>query len=233
MKSLHFEIKSGKRGDAADHIGYIMRTGRYADREDLIATGHGNMPAFAKDDPTLLWKASDRHERKNGSTFRAFTISLPNALSIDQLTELAWEEAEGLAGIKPFQFALHMKRSSLRGELHPHMHLAICDRLPDGIGRPAEQMFRRYNATHPERGGCRKDSGGMTPAMLRKRLEEQRKLATEMMNEALERHGHAGCVDHRTLKARGITREAERYLGPAAIRRMSEQDRQDFLARAA
>ena len=233
MESLHFRIESGKRGTAAAHVGYIMRTGRYSHEEDLVASGHGNMPAFAKEDPSLLWKASDTHERKNGSAFRAFTISLPNALSVDQLTELAWEEAGMLAGIKPFQFALHIKRSSLRGELHPHMHLTICDRLPDDIARPAEQMFRRYNARHPERGGCRKDSGGMTSAMLRQRLEDQRRRASELMNEALERYGHPGCVDYRTLKARGIEREPERYLGPAAIRRMSKEDRQNFLRQTA
>ena len=229
MDSLHFGIRSGKHGDAANYVGYITRQGRHAERGDLVATGYGNMPAFAATDPSLLWKASDKYERKNGSTFRAFTISLPNVLSEEQLTELAWEEARALAGTKPFQFALHMGLSSLRSELHPHVHITICDRLPDGIERSDEQTFKRFNATHPERGGCRKDSGGRTPSELREQAIAQRSLAAETINTALERYGHTDRIDHRTLRERGIARNAERYLGPAAIRTMSKEDRQNFL----
>jgi hypothetical protein len=135
MESLHFGIRSGKRGAATDHLNYITREGSYAARNDLVATGHGNMPSFAQEQPMLLWKASDRNERRNGSTFRSFTVALPNVLTTEQLTELAWQEARRLAGPKPFQFALHMPRSSLRDELHPHAHIVICDRVPDGIER--------------------------------------------------------------------------------------------------
>lgn len=114
MESLHFGVRSGKHGAATDHLNYITREGSYAARNDLAATGYGNMPSFAHDQPMLLWQASDRYERKNGSTFRSFTISLPSVLTIEQLTELAWHEARRLAGPKPFQFALHIARSSLR-----------------------------------------------------------------------------------------------------------------------
>ena len=115
MESLHFGIRSGKHGAAADYLNYITREGCYAARNDLIATGYGNMPNFAKDQPMLLWKASDQHERKNGSTFRSYTISLPNVLTIEQLKELSWQEARRLAGPKPFQFALHTFQESRLG----------------------------------------------------------------------------------------------------------------------
>ncbi len=229
MESLHFGIRSGKHGAAADHLAYITREGCYAARDDLVATGHGNMPAFAKDQPLLLWKASDRYERKNGSTFRSFTISLPNVLTIDQLKELAWNEARRLAGPKPFQFALHMSRSSLQGELNPHIHLVICDRLPDGIERPPEQMFRRPNVKHPEKGGCRKDSGGKTPLAIRNHAIAQRKAAADEINASLAKYGHALSVDHRTLRQRGIQRDPERYLGPARIRKMTPEERESYL----
>ena len=36
MAHLHFGIKSGKRGTAADHIAYITRKGAYEKRADLV-----------------------------------------------------------------------------------------------------------------------------------------------------------------------------------------------------
>ena len=229
MESLHFGVRSGKHGAATDHLTYITREGSYAARNDLAATGYGNMPSFAKDQPMLLWQASDRNERKNGSTFRSFTVSLPNILTTEQLIELAWQEARRLAGLKPFQFALHITRSSLRGELHPHVHIVICDRLPDGIERSPEQMFKRYNRTHPEKGGCRKDSGGKTPAALHSHVTAQRRAAADEINAALAKHGHDLRVDHRTLRERGINRAPERYLGPARIRKMTTEERATYV----
>jgi len=228
MESLHFGIRSGKRGTATDHLNYITREGSYAARNDLVATGYGNMPSFAQDQPMLLWQASDRNERKNGSVFRSLTISLPNVLTTQQLTELAWAEARRLAGTKPFHFALHISRSSLRGEPHPHVHIVICDRVPDGIERSPEQMFKRHNPTHPEKGGARKDSGGKTPQALHSHVTAQRKAAAEEINAALAKYGHDGRVDHRTLRERGIHRAPERYLGPARIRKMTTEERASY-----
>ena len=229
MESLHFGIKSGKPGSANDHLAYINRQGCYAARDDLVATGHGNMPTFAEDEPILLWRASDEHERKNGSTFRAYTISLPNVLTVAQIEALAWDEARLLAGQKPFQFALHMPRSSLQGELSPHVHIVICDRVPDGIERAPETMFRRYNPVQPQKGGCRKDSGGRTPEELRSRLLAQRKAAADQINAVLEKHGHALRVDHRPLRERSVHRKPERYLGPATIRKMTKKERAAYI----
>lgn len=218
MDSPHFGIGSGSQGSAAEHLAYITRQGRHATRSDLGATGYGNMPEWAADEPSLLWRASDRYERKNGSRFRSFTIGLPNCLTTEQLEELAWEQARRMAGVKPFQFALHLSRSALRGEFNPHVHIMICDRLPDGFDRTPEQMFRRYNPAHPEQGGCKKDSGGMSPARLKQKLREQRETAVTTSNEALAQHGHDLRFDHRSLRERGITREPQRYLGPAKVR---------------
>ena len=221
MDSPHFGIGSGSQGSAAEHLAYITRQGRHAARGDLGATGYGNMPDWAAEDPSLLWRASDRYERTNGSRFRSFTIGLPNCLTTEQLEELAWEQARRMAGVKPFQFALHLSRSALRAEFNPHVHIMICDRLPDGFARSPEQMFRRYNPTQPEQGGCKKDSGGMRPQELKQQLRGQRECAVDTSNEALAQHGHDLRFDHRSLRERGITREPERYLGPAKVSALS------------
>ena len=231
MEFLHFGIRSGKHGSAEDHIAYVTRQGRHASRDDLAATGFGNMPAFAEADPMLLWTASGRYERKNGSTFRSFVISLPNGLTVAQLEDLSWKTARRLAGSKPFQFALHVPKSSLEGALNPHVHVVICDRLPDEYHRTPEQMFKRYNPKNPEAGGCRKDSGGRSPLELRAQLRAQRKAVAEEINSSLAANGHELRVDHRTLRERGVTREPERYLGPARIRKMTAGEREEYVRR--
>ncbi|HBD39171.1 MAG TPA: plasmid mobilization protein, partial [Cupriavidus sp.] len=47
MASFHHCLKSGKKGTAANHAAYITRQGKHGHREDLVCTGHGNMPAWA------------------------------------------------------------------------------------------------------------------------------------------------------------------------------------------
>ena len=231
MDSPHFGVSSGAKGSAADHLAYITRQGRHSARGDLGATGYGNMPGWAQADPSRLWQASDKYERKNGSRFRSFTIGLPNCLTTEQLEALAWEQARRLAGDKPFQFALHLSTSTLSAEFNPHVHIMICDRIPDEFDRSPEQMFKRYDRAHPERGGCKKDSGGMSPERLKEKLIEQRARAVATSNEALAQHGHELRFDHRSLRERGLTREPERYLGPARVGALSGEERKAFARR--
>lgn len=230
MDHFHFEIKSGKRGSTTGHAAYITRTGAHAKREDLVATEHGNMPDWAAQSPEMFWKASDKYERKNGSTYRGLTISLPKDLTLDQNVDLARELIQALAGPKPFSLAIHNPISSLQGEFHPHVHAMICDRLPDGIERTPEQTFRRPNPAHPELGGCKKDSGGMNRMQLRDKLLAQRKIAADTINTALARQGHSARVDHRSLEEQGKRRRPERYLGPARIRAMSEDEKKQYVS---
>ena len=226
---LHFTIRSKNRSQATGHMAYITRSGRHASRGDLIGTAHGNMPDWARDNPKLLWKASSEHERQNGSALRSITIGLPNVLTNEQLLEVAMGEAEHLAGSKPFELAVHKPNSSIANVPNPHVHIAICDRIPDGIDRSPEQMFKRFNPADPSKGGNRKDSGGRSPDQLKAYVRELRRDATDRINAALEKFGHALRYEHRSFRERGLKRKAERYLGPNRIRQMTEEERQAFL----
>lgn len=230
MSFYRFGIKSGTRGSSANHIEYITRQGSYSARGDLVATGYGNMPTWANDQPELLFKAADKYERKNGSPYRQYTVSLPNTQRTSQNVELARNIAHQLAGPKPYLLAVHSPFSSLEGESNPHVHIVVCDRLPDNIERPPEQMFKRYNPDNPERGGCRKDSGGMNRMELRDRVISQRKAVAEITNASLEMNGYASRVDHRTLEQQGKRKKPERYLGPARIRVMTKEERQQYVS---
>ena len=228
MANFHFEVKSGRNG--CDHSQYIARVGFHAKREDLVASGHGNLPSWTGDDPEVLWKAAEQYERKNGAVYREATISLPNELSVEQNVALATELVAKIAPGKPHQFAIHGAKSSIAGEANPHLHLMMSDRVDDGIERPADRFFKRPNAKDPTLGGRRKSSGGRNRMEMRDALIGVRKLAAETINQHLAMHGHPARVDHRTLKARGESRKAERYLGPAKIRGMSRQEKLTYAA---
>ena len=228
MASFHHTVKSGKKGSAADHGAYISRKGRHSKREDLIDSAFGNMPSWANNDPSSFWKASDKHERVNGAVYREHEVALPEELTLEQQKELISKLIPALVGNKPYQYAVHAPKAALGAGTNTHLHLMYSDRKDDGIDRSPEQTFRRYNSTHPERGGRRKDSGGKNRMELRDQMIATRKACADLQNEALARYGHTARVDHRTLKDQGVDWQPERHLGQARIRGMSNEDRKQY-----
>jgi len=228
MATYHFEIKSGR--NASDHADYVARQGFHRKREDLVESGHGNLPAWANDDPKVLWKAAEKFERKNGAVYREAIIALPGELTTEQNKVLVNDLVSKLCPGKSFQFAIHAPTSSLEGESNPHVHLMTSDRMQDGIERPAERFFRRYNSKQPERGGCKKASGGRDRKQVREDLIATRKVVADTINHHLASSGHEARVDHRTLKEQGVRRKPERHLGPARVRGMSAREKAEYIA---
>jgi hypothetical protein len=231
MASFHHRIKSGKKGTARAHAAYIERHGHYKNRgEDLVHTTHGNLPKWAEDDPKLFWKMADKHERINGAAYREYEIALPGELTELQRIVLADKMVRELVGNKPYQYAIHASDGALGSIPNPHVHLMYSDRIADGIERTPEQMFARFNAKHPERGGRRKDSGGMTPQELRAHVIATRKMVADLQNQALAESGHEARVDHRSLREQGVLRQPERHLGAARVRSLSADERAAYNA---
>lgn len=224
MASFHFKEKSGKKGRAVGHADYIARQGEHKKRGDLVFAGHGNLPAWAQGSARAFWRPADRYERANGAVYRENVVALPRGLGVEQLRDLVSDLIPGLAGPRPYQFAVHSPKSSIDGGQNPHLHLMYSDRVPDGIDRSPETYFRRYNPKSPTSGGCRKVSGGRTSLQLRDELIAKRRLAAEIQNQHLARLGRTDFVDHRTLKAQGLSHHPERHLGPAKIAGMSAKD---------
>lgn len=230
MASFHHRIKSGKKGTAKEHSTYIDRRGRFSSRGDLLHTGYGNMPHWARGNPTLFWRMADTHERANGAAYREHEIALPNELTIEQLIALAERLVRELVGNKPYQYAIHAREGNLGGIPNPHLHLMYSDRIPDGVDRPAERVFSRFNPARPENGGWRKDSGGKNRMELRNQVIATRKTIADLQNQALAEHGHEARVDHRSLREQGRQRRPERHLGQARVRGMSPDERATFAA---
>lgn len=230
MASYHVEIKSGHKGVAAEHSTYIAREGWHRHKGDLMFSGYGNMPPWAEASSMKFWRAADRNERANGATYRELIIALPHELTVEQLRALVDRLISELVGPRPYQYAVHASKSSLQGEYNPHLHLMYSDRLPDGIDRPEEQLFSRYNHANPAIGGRKKGSGGMTRAEIREDLVGKRRAIADIQNEFLASYGHEDRVDHRSLKEQGLAREAERHLGPARIKGMSTEEKREYAA---
>jgi hypothetical protein len=233
MAMFHLEVKSCKRGTAASHAAYITRQGKYGKGEgrgDLVAKGYGNLPGFANGDPIQFWKAADRYERTNGAASREYVVALPRELSLDVNEALVKEFIRRKIGDKPYQYVIHNPLGSMSGSEHPHAHINFSDRRPDGIERSAERYFCRANPKDPEKGGCRKDSGGKAPLTLRNELVATRKAWADAGNDALERHGYPRSLDYRSHKERGLEREPEQYLGQARVRNMTPEDIEAFRA---
>jgi len=229
MASFHITIKSGKKGTAANHAAYIAREGRYSKDEkakDLVATGFGNMPEWAKDNPVVFWENGDEHERSNAAVYREFEVALPTELNTEQQLELVDAFLQRFVGNKPFQYAVHKPIAAIGKVEQAHLHAMISDRLPDGIARPPEQHFSRFNRAHPEKGGARKDSGGLDRLTLRNDVISLREAWAQLQNSVLDKYGHAVRVDHRSHKERGIDALPERHLGPAKVRQMTDEEKE-------
>lgn len=230
MAIFHMKLKSHKKGQAADRSRYITREGKYVNyADDVLVEGHGNLPAVANGDPLAVWKSADKNERANGCASREQEIALPNELDTQDHVAIVMEYIEQSNRGKPYQFAIHRSVGKLSQEPNTHLHLLESDRIQDGIERPLDQIFRRFNPEHPELGGCKKGTGGRDPALLRQEVQAKRKLMADIINAKLEEKGYSARVDHRSLKEQGIERAPERHLGPGKVRNMSAEEKLVFV----
>ena len=171
-------------------MAYVLREGKYAaGREDLVASGSGNLPEWAEGDARVLFAAADAHERANGRLFVEVESALPNELDAKQRGELvrSWVE-ELTSGGLPHAYAVHAGRPKVAGEpANPHVHVVLSERANDGIARDAAGWFRRANRKDPASGGAAKDR------RLKDRswVEATRGRWERLVNAHLERAGRA------------------------------------------
>ena len=207
MAVYHLKVSVGSRAGGQSALAkseYIEREGRYApDREELEHRESENMPEWAEDDPRSYWEAADEYERANGRLYREVQFALPKELNEAERRELASGFAKRLTEGERLPYALAVHRGGPDGE-NPHAHLMFSERANDGIKRPAEQWFRRYNRSDPEKGGARKSRAGSARDWMDKTREAWEKAA----NEALEQAGYGEQIDRRSLAERRD--EAER-----------------------
>ena len=217
MASYHCTVKAGASAGAAAHDGYIEREGKYGNRSDLEVAESGNLPAWATSSADF-WHASDRYERANAKGYQEYEVALPRELTPAARLDLVRAFVQQELGERhTYSFAIHTPKAALEGGEQPHAHIMFSDRHLDGIERPMEQHFKRFNSKNPEKGGCRKGEGAMTGEERTAQLLGIRERWGTLQNEHLERHGSTARVDHRSLKDQGVDRAPEAHLGPRHI----------------
>ena len=171
----------------------IYLVGREGVRDDLVASGSGNLPAFAGGDAGVFWIAVDSYERKNARLFVELQLNLPAELSLEQQKEAVKNYMSGLCDKEKLSYSWVIHHG--KGE-NPHAHVMISEQKNDSINRPAEQHFMRWNSRHPERGGAQK-STALKPKQW---LMDSRAGWAIAANDALQSAGFERHFDHRTLK---------------------------------
>ncbi len=245
MASYHCTLKAGKKGNTPLHALYICREGKYrtTKKDDLEYKEHGNMPAWAQDNPHDFWKAAEEYERANGRTYMEIEVALPNELNPEQRLELVQDFIDEQIGSNhPYTLAIHCPKAALKKEVdQPHAHIMFSERQMDDIERKPDLFFARANKKNPELGGAVKDTrfSGSTG---KKNVEKLRASWAEHQNRVLEKYGHEVRVDYRSLeaqryealtkgdfqKAEKLDRPPEIHLGPKMIQKTSRLVREQL-----
>ena len=198
MAIVHVVMKSSSTAPpAAAHAEYVARDGQYQKRGGLELVESANMPRFAEENPHAFWQAADDFERKNGRAYTELQIALPRELAPEQRNELAREVAMELMGER-FAYTLAVHTPLAKDNIEqPHLHLMFSERVVDERTRELgeDRFFKRD--------GARKDRSWNE----RDKPMEVREKWVEMMNAAMERHGHihdpAQRLDHRSWADQG------------------------------
>lgn len=204
-------IKGKAAGQSARaKAAYNLRVQEYAaNRHELAYVASGNLPSWAADDALVYWEATDTHERQKATLFREVEFALPHELPAAERHRLAHEfmasicDAQGL----PYLLTVHEKPGN------SHAHGLISERMHDGYDRTPETWFRRAanQGKEPGTGGARKARLGQDGSW----LQSTRATWAAMCNGALELHGVAARIDHRSFADQGITdRLPQIHLGP-------------------
>ena len=120
------------RGEASKLHRYIERDSHGWGKEDLIARGSGNLPAWAQGSADLFWQAADTLERKNGDVARTYEIALPRELSPQGREDLAADIRAVLMGTQYVHaWAIHEPQARDGSGIMPHLHLMFSPRRQD------------------------------------------------------------------------------------------------------
>jgi len=183
---------------------YLQRTSNSTkDRDDLRGSDIRNLPAWAEKSPGKFFSAAERYEGMNRYHAIMLQFSLPKEMTHEQHLALTNDFIDATMHDKPLLWVKHEPLDKFSGEPQPHIHILLSARTVDGIERDPAQTFQRWNAAHPERGGCQKDL-----FWSRRQAVEQLRIAfTDLTNMHAEKCGLDLRIDSRSLSRRDIDRK--------------------------
>ena len=217
MAHYHFHVNPGPKGTGADHAQYIAREGRFKEEKygEIGEKESGNLPEWARG-------------RRRGSLRRRMSMSGRMGIRIGSLSSRCPSSSRMPSGVAlvrefvPSRCSGHRIRgrsmSRRRSRHNPHVHIMFSERQLDGIERGPEQYFKRANGKNPERGGHAKSIG----SPVRQGPEAVVALRAPAVGRGAEPSARArgvdARVDHRSLEAQGIDREADAASGAGGER---------------
>ena len=165
----------------------------------LITPDHA--PAPLRDDRAALWNAVEAAEaRGDARVAYEIKLALPHELTLEQNTELASAYAEMLMQRHGQAVDLTIHKADEHGDTRNiHAHLMLSPRALEADGFANKKL---RDITDKVKGP--------------QEIEGWRQGWQNLANKALKRAGHAVRIDMRSYKRRGIDREGEIHLGPAA-----------------
>lgn len=191
---------------AYSHIQYINREAAFQKRGGCIGKGHF-LPRWAEDDPKCFFEKADIYERANGERYKEIEFALPNELPFKAQKEIVETFIQRELPNHYYAYAMHDKIGQMSDGAHNvHVHIMFSTREIDDyereVGRDAKTFFSRANSKNPEKGGCPK-AKKWTDKNRNKILKEQiRPVATEIINEMLERYGFDSRISEKSFEDR-------------------------------
>lgn len=209
MAARYLERTGEYAPDAAQYAGYHDRSqGKWKDLDDVRWREVANLPAWADGDASRFFETAAQQERANGRWATSIQANLPRDLTREEQVTITRTWVATHLPDRPVLWVIHEPQSQGDGLPQPHVHILFSERLMnDGIARSPEQMFRRYNPQHPERGGAQKHTFGRGDRQAPYRLREA---WCASMNVALEAAGSTNYMDPRSFHVRGIARQQVR-----------------------
>lgn len=147
------EFNPANRTGGFEPAEYLQRTSaKTKDYTDYVDGGVQNLYAWANDDPATFFTAAREHESAD-RWYYAFQVefSLPRELTHAQHLALREDFMAATMPDLPAMWVKHDKQLP-GGERHPHIHIILSARQPDGIDRDEVQTFKLWQWARPDRG---------------------------------------------------------------------------------
>ena len=183
---------------------YLERDGPH-DKRDLVASGWGNLPQWANDEPVYFWQMADMYEvageQRRGEIARHYQIALPRELSPEGRLALAEDIRRVCFAGYPHVWAVHNPLAHTGGGENPHIHIMFSRRKDHGREVTPEAWFHRGE------GLARKDRWWKEKTA----LQGVRHEVAVLTNAALEREGIDLAVSPDRLVGQGHGRKGLHY----------------------
>ena len=238
--AIEYLRNSTHHGKSAQLANYILRKGQFSEKEDFICGGEGNLPSWAKDSNDF-WNAADASEmrnqnarkERNGKTEKDqkrhdeagkhIIIALPKEFNNKELSEMAQELAEKIAGNDhAYTYGVHINKGVLSDEKNPHLHLFLCTRKIDEKRQEPtrEDYFRKTRSCKDGtvNGGYHKDDE-IVGSHRTKWTAEKKAEFEKICNQYIEKHNERTGENVRKINFKSKKGSKSEHLGNKAISR--------------